>query len=123
MGTSFSGDASGTSAFQGKNTYNQAFEPDVSIDASGDFGVFGLSHKELLQSEWVIGVITAKFHPEIVEAQKESNALAQTLGVKCCGFCNENFFADERPKWNKEWGSIHCGNCPMGSCPNCGSNT
>ena len=66
-----------------------------------------------------IRVIMAKFHPTIMEAQKESDALAKTLGVKRCEFCGENILADKTPKWNKKWRSIHCGNCPMGRCPYC----
>jgi hypothetical protein len=64
--------------------------------------------------------IIEKYQPKIIEAEVERDALAKTLGAKCCDFCEEMFFVDERPSWNDKWSSIHCGQCFMGNVHNQG---
>lgn len=62
------GDA-GDDCYPDEDTYGHAFGPDVTIDVGNGLrptGIFGLTHKELLQSEWVSSdTLTVKCEIEV----------------------------------------------------------
>ena len=48
-----------------------------------------------------IGITTTRFQPGIEAAEAKRTSLEEVLDAKLCGFCEENFFCDEKPKWNE----------------------
>ncbi|CAJ1402905.1 unnamed protein product [Effrenium voratum] len=60
----------GNECHPAESTCGRAFGPDVynegEVPPNGEVGIFGLSHEELLSSEWVVeGALTAKFELEV----------------------------------------------------------
>ena len=74
----------------------------------------------LIACHAVIAQLEASRLAKLKAVRHEAEVLATALDLKCCEFCADEFYADELPNWNEEWGGIHCGECCIGECPKCG---
>lgn len=73
------------------------------------------------QRDVKIAETEAKHKPRIGSIEKQLAWYGKRLCVKSCEFCDFDFFVDEKPKWNEKWGGLHCGDCTLGECPECGA--
>ena len=68
----------------------------------------------------VIAQVEASQLAKLKAVRREAEVLATAFDLKYCEFCEEEFYPDEWPNWNSQWGGIHCGEYCIGECPKCG---
>eukprot|EP00929_Paragymnodinium_shiwhaense_P014935 TRINITY_DN122930_c0_g1_i1.p1 TRINITY_DN122930_c0_g1~~TRINITY_DN122930_c0_g1_i1.p1 ORF type:complete len:425 (+),score=76.73 TRINITY_DN122930_c0_g1_i1:621-1895(+) len=64
--------------------------------------------------------VASQYDPFINSMSHGLKERAAWLRAEECDFCDEQFFADEKPKSRKLACGVHCGDCPFRNCPVCG---